>query len=669
RRNDLHDYQKSDGVWLVKSDSSHQTKSKTLSEVKCARRCSRNKGLPFICRAFYFDQKNGKCHWLSFDSNTQGVKREQNFSIDLYEKKDYTRECIVGEGSNYKGRRSVTKGGLKCQAWTSTVPHDHNFLPTRYKRKDLLENYCRNPNNETTGPWCYTTDPSTRHQSCEVPQCSEVECMTCNGENYRGPMDHTETGKECQRWDLMRPNKHQFHPKRYPDKGLKDNYCRNPNNRLRPWCFTLDPKTPWEYCSIKVCDVNTKTDQDTTTKCFKGQGEKYRGTVNITPNGVQCQRWDSQIPHNHSYTPQNYKCQDLSENYCRNPDGAELPWCFTTDPKVRMAFCTNIPRCECYEGNGEDYRGHLSKTRSGIPCMMWEESIQYKSWAPNLSAAGLEKNYCRNPDKDKHGPWCYTHNSSYPWDYCMLKPCDLSQTSCFVHKRTRIVGGGPVRIKEASWMVSIQKGNTHWCGGSLIREEWVLTSKQCFSSCVPDLSEYSIWLGFLHLNETGRNISEKQVLRIAHVVCGPEGSNLALLKLSGLALLKEHVRIIHLPIAGCTIRENTNCTMYGWGETKETGHDGVMKAVQLPMVSNEKCNEYHGGSFPINDSKICAGGKRDEGVCEKDYGGPLVCEEGDIKVVLGVSVHGRGCGRLNRPGIFINVPYYTEWMHKVFRYY
>lgn len=40
---------------------------------------------------------------------------------------------------------------------------------------------------------------------------------------------------------------------RYPDKGLDDNYCRNPDGRHRPWCFTTDLNTPWEYCNIKVC--------------------------------------------------------------------------------------------------------------------------------------------------------------------------------------------------------------------------------------------------------------------------------------------------------------------------------------------------------------------------------------------------------------------------------
>lgn len=39
--------------------------------------------------------------------------------------------------------------------------------------------------------------------------------MTCNGEEYRGAVDHTESGTECQRWDLQHPHKHPYHPDKY----------------------------------------------------------------------------------------------------------------------------------------------------------------------------------------------------------------------------------------------------------------------------------------------------------------------------------------------------------------------------------------------------------------------------------------------------------------------
>uniref|UniRef100_A0AAR2INK0 Hepatopoietin-A n=1 Tax=Pygocentrus nattereri TaxID=42514 RepID=A0AAR2INK0_PYGNA len=635
KRHALQDYQKTDGARLVASpDSSFMTKSRKMSVGKCARRCSRSRKLPFTCRAFNFDQNGTKCHLLSFDTLTVGVRTESDSNYDLYEKKDFIKECIIGTGTNYKGRRSVTENGVECQNWALNTPHEHHFLPRLHKQKDLQGNLCRNPDNSTTGPWCFTKNPNIRYQNCNIPQCSEVQCMMCNGESYRGPMDHTESGRECQRWDLEEPHKHLFHPKRYPDKGLKDNYCRNPDGRQRPWCFTTDPNTPWEYCSIKQCDSDNQSELESTTTCFRGNGEGYRGTVAMPHEGLTCQRWDTQFPHSHPFTPQNYRS---SLGITQNTDHI-------------LILCHIFSLC----------------------CVKEREVV-------TLSEE-LEGSFCRNPDKDKHGPWCYTNSSLIPWDYCTVKRCDplpnalpqkaeVPQASCFVHKQVRIVGGGPVPIKEGSWMVSIQKGATHWCGGSLVREEWVLTDRECFSTCVPDLSEYRVWLGCAHLNDSDENVWTRQERRIAHVVCGPEGSGLALLQLAQPALITDHVRIIQLPVAGCRIQEGIICSTYGWGETKDTGHEGTLKSVQLPIVSNERCEQLHRGSLQITSAKVCAGGKRDEGVCEKDYGGPLVCQEKGSKVIVGVSVHGRGCARHNRPGIFVNVAHYTGWIHKVFKTY
>uniref|UniRef100_A0A8C6SRI3 Hepatocyte growth factor b n=1 Tax=Neogobius melanostomus TaxID=47308 RepID=A0A8C6SRI3_9GOBI len=654
KMNALQDYQRTDSIKLVLAspDPSHLTKSRKLPMARCARACSRNKKLPFTCRAFLYDHKKRKCQWLSFDRNSPGIQAVQNFNFDLYQKKDYVRECIVGTGQSYRGRRSVTVDGV--------------LFPL--SRIRLLRNYCRNPDNSTVGPWCFTMDPRPhmRHQHCGIPQCSQVECITCNGEDYRGPMDHSESGRECQRWDLDEPHKHLYHPKRYPDRGLEDNYCRNPDGRQRPWCFTMDPNTPWEYCHIKTCDTAPKPAEET-TECYQGRGEDYRGSMDTTPTGLSCQHWDSQYPHNHSFVPQAYPCKDLKENYCRNPDGREFPWCFTTDPRVRTMFCTHIPQCgahnsadltDCYEGFGENYQGDLSRTRSNLPCAPWSDHANRWRGMP-----GLEGNACRNPDKDKNGPWCYTNNTAVRWDYCSIKQCEyrgvwlrgeLSSVGCFVHKRPRIVGGSPVSITDGNWMVSIQKGSMHWCGGSLIREEWVLTDQQCFSSCVPDLSEYRVWLGISSVEEGAPDWSRGQEVSIAQVICGPDGSSLALIRAPA-----ESIRTIQLPVFGCSIPEGTVCRMYGWGETKGTGHDEVLKAVNLPIVSNERCQNLHKGNLHISSNKICAGGRKNEGVCE----------DGDIKVIVGVSVHGRGCARTNQPAIFINVPFYTHWIYKVFKHY
>ncbi|XP_056620648.1 plasminogen-like [Triplophysa dalaica] len=82
--------------------------------------------------------------------------------------------CITGDGSSYRGTVSVTKSGKTCQSWTSQTPHTHGRTPDNSPCKGLAENYCRNPGNDRA-PWCFTTDPETRWEYCNVSRCREKE--------------------------------------------------------------------------------------------------------------------------------------------------------------------------------------------------------------------------------------------------------------------------------------------------------------------------------------------------------------------------------------------------------------------------------------------------------------------------------------------------------------
>uniref|UniRef100_A0A6I8N0T7 Hepatocyte growth factor n=1 Tax=Ornithorhynchus anatinus TaxID=9258 RepID=A0A6I8N0T7_ORNAN len=173
RRSTLHEFKKTAEITLIKVDRALYSKAKKLNTTElCAHRCSKNKGLPFSCKAFAFDKALKRCHWFSFNSMTNAVRKKQDHAFDLYEKKDYIRNCIIGKGGSYKGTVSVTKSGIKCQPWDSMIPHEHGFLPSSYRGKDLQENYCRNPRGEEGGPWCFTSNPEVRHEVCDIPQCS-----------------------------------------------------------------------------------------------------------------------------------------------------------------------------------------------------------------------------------------------------------------------------------------------------------------------------------------------------------------------------------------------------------------------------------------------------------------------------------------------------------------
>ena len=77
-------------------------------------------------------------------------------------------ERIRGYRQNgYRGCTNKTKSGRKCQKWTVQWPHRHSRTPWRYRGKGLgNHNYCRNPDNEPGGIWCYTNDRRKRWEYC-----------------------------------------------------------------------------------------------------------------------------------------------------------------------------------------------------------------------------------------------------------------------------------------------------------------------------------------------------------------------------------------------------------------------------------------------------------------------------------------------------------------------
>ncbi|CAG06990.1 unnamed protein product, partial [Tetraodon nigroviridis] len=555
--------------------------------------------------------------------------------------------CIVGKGEDYRGKVFTTRSGLTCQQWWSKFPHDHRWTPTNTNGLEL--NYCRNPDGDRIGPWCYTTDPERRYESCNIPQCKDEVCITCNGEEYRGQVDHTVSNRECQRWDQQHPHQHIYQPEKYPDKSLDDNYCRNPDASPVPWCYTTDPEVERENCEIRKCSGEAPA-SSFTTHCFRGRGEDYRGKVNETPSGIPCQRWDAQSPHEHPFYPNTYECKGLEENYCRNPDGSEAPWCFTSVPEMRTALCLQIKRC-----------------------------------ADDIEA---EENYCRNPDGDQHGPWCYTTDPKTEFDYCAIKQCGVllgplcllgevpinepvekvefnkcgKREDRFQPTRLRIVNGIP---GNSPWTVSLRdrKGN-HFCGGSMVDSRWVISTKQCFSSCYVDLPGYSAMMGTL-FRDPKEGEPGVQTIPLTKIVCGPSESQLVMLQLEYPAQFNERVSQICLPPERYIVPEDTTCEIAGWGETRGewTGDETVLNVAHVPVLSNKACNTYFRGR--VRENEMCTqsfqGGV---GACERDYGGPLACQNRDCWVLEGVIIPMRRCGHPGQPNIFIRVSTYVDWIKK-----
>ncbi|KAI7800147.1 plasminogen, partial [Triplophysa rosa] len=258
-----------------------------------------------------------------------------------------------------------------------------------------------------------------------------LTCTTGDGSSYRGTVSVTKSGKTCQSWASQTPHTHDRSSVNYPCKGLEENYCRNADKEKAPWCYTTDPETRWEYCSVPRCEDQT---QPAAEECMHCTGDDYRGKISFTESGYTCQRWDSQTPHQHNYSPSILPDRNLEENYCRNPAGEPRPWCYTTDPSKRWQYCfiarctteppTIVPELTCTTGDGSSYRGTVSVTKSGKTCQSWASQTPHTHdrSSVNYPCKGLEENYCRNTDKEK-APWCYTTDPETRWEYCSVPNC------------------------------------------------------------------------------------------------------------------------------------------------------------------------------------------------------------------------------------------------------
>lgn len=106
------------------------------------------------------------------------------------------------------------------------------------------------------------------------------------------------------------------------------NYCRNPDDDIRPWCYTTDPSIRWEYCNLQRCSEPAASPaataptaqpprQEATSEpdCMFGNGKGYRGKKATTADGTPCQGWAAQEPHRHSiFTPETNPRAGLERN-------------------------------------------------------------------------------------------------------------------------------------------------------------------------------------------------------------------------------------------------------------------------------------------------------------------------------------------------------------------
>ncbi|XP_069100373.1 transmembrane protease serine 9-like isoform X4 [Pleurodeles waltl] len=242
---------------------------------------------------------------------------------------------------------------------------------------------------------------------------------------------------------------------------------------------------------------------------------------------------------------------------------------------------------------------------------------------------------------------------------------------------SRITGGQAAQEGEWPWQASIQAYGSHICGGTLISDQWVLSAASCVQDFRDSPSQLSVFLGayYLSLWNSHQGYSGVQQIFLNNDFDGGYGSpgDLALLKLLTPVNFTDYILPICLPAPGAQFPSGLRCWATGWGDISNgvpLPFPKTLQEVEVPLINAQSCDTmYHINSYVPSDvtivqhSMICAGsalGGKD--TCQRDTGGPLVCQYNNAWLLAGVVSYRDGCGQPNRPGIYTLVSAYTQWI-------
>jgi trypsin len=229
----------------------------------------------------------------------------------------------------------------------------------------------------------------------------------------------------------------------------------------------------------------------------------------------------------------------------------------------------------------------------------------------------------------------------------------------------RIIGGSEATPNRHKFAASLQDNLGHFCGGSLIAKDVVLTAAHCQGT------PFDVILGRHDLDD-----NDGQVIGITKQLPHPNyddsttDNDFMLVFLRSAATLNGDVDLVTLNGDSNVPNVGDSVTVMGWGDTNIRDDvstlSHVLMKVQVNVISNNDCDDssgtiggysdnYHG---QITQNMLCAKSNQPKDSCQGDSGGPLV--SGNTQV--GVVSWGIGCASDAFPGVYARVSRGYDWI-------